>query len=137
MGATKKTTNGHEHDSLGLLANGSSGAWDFSVDETISGKHRWFAQLEGPNVTLSFEISSPRLVGEVIDFLRDSSKSGRLKVGCDRQIPVSLVKDDEFSDRIFWIVGTESQPVARFTILAAEISDVVAAMGQAQEDLDS
>ncbi len=136
MGATKKSTNGHERDSLGLLANGSSGSWDFSVDETISGKNRWFAQLEGPTITLSFEISSPQLVGEVVDFLGDSSRSGWLQVGCDRQTPVSLVKDDEFSDRIYWVVGAESKPVVRFTVLTSEICHIVAALRQAQEDLE-
>jgi hypothetical protein len=34
---------------IGLLANGSSGAWRVDVDESISGPERWFLQIEGPS----------------------------------------------------------------------------------------
>ena len=53
-------------ENLGLLANGASGPWEFSVDETISGTERWFAQIEGPSVYISFEIPSPSIVGEAL-----------------------------------------------------------------------
>ena len=58
-----------DDEPLGLLANGSSGPWEFSVDETISGNERWFAQIEGPSVYISFEIPSPAIVGEAVRFL--------------------------------------------------------------------
>ena len=31
-------------DCFGLLANGSSGAWSISIDKSIKGKERWFAE---------------------------------------------------------------------------------------------
>jgi hypothetical protein len=49
-------------EDLGLLAIGSSGPWEVSVDETISGTERWFAQIEGPSISIYFEIPSPSIV---------------------------------------------------------------------------
>jgi hypothetical protein len=46
-------------ENLGLLANGSSGSWEVSIDESVSGTERWFAQIEGPSLWLYFEIPSP------------------------------------------------------------------------------
>ena len=42
--AVNMTPNTH-CENLGLLANGSAGRWDVSIDCTISGVERWFAQI--------------------------------------------------------------------------------------------
>src|SRR5438067_10170353 len=59
-------------ENLGLLANGSSGRWEVSIDETVSGTERWFAQVEGQSLWLSFEIPSPEIISKVIQFLAPS-----------------------------------------------------------------
>lgn len=148
MGASKGTgsiTNQH-NNKIGLLANGSSGPWEIAIDETISGKDRWFAQLEGPSIYVYFEISSPRIIDDVIAYLRDgngrapsqpTSRNGKLKVGGDKHVTVSLVRDDEFSDRVFLVIGSNSSPIVRYTIAGTDINKIVEALRQVKEDLES
>src|SRR5947209_15534860 len=101
----EQAENGHE--SLGLLANGSSGRWEVDVDETTKGPDRWFVQVEGPSVYFSFEIFSPEVISEALDFLGEHSspkgaqarlpaKNGSLVVGKHRRTPVILIRDDEY-----------------------------------------
>jgi hypothetical protein len=144
MGAQKGTiaSNGRANGKIGLLANGSSGRWDVAIDQTIAGKDRWFAQVEGPSICCYFEISSPRILADAIAFLdqgnrRPARPAGSLLIGSDKHVPVSLIRDDEFADRIFLAVGPDSAPMVRYTISGADIGNIVAAMRQVQEDLDS
>jgi hypothetical protein len=133
-------------EQLGLLANGSSGPWEFSVDETISGTERWFAQIEGPSVYISFEIPSPQIVGEAVRFLapphdeeRDPLSSARghggLRISKDPGIPVSLVRDDEYEDRGFIIVGEGHSPVVRYSFAGEDLENLVEALRQANQDI--
>src|SRR2546429_6354439 len=112
-GATRQSRKG----SFGLLANGSSGPWEITIDETTAGPDRWYAQIEGPSVTFCFEIPSLDVVGKMIQFLEsrqpparkrsdDSTDwNGSLLIGKDKRTPVTLVKDDEYEDRFFLAVG--------------------------------
>jgi hypothetical protein len=52
MKAAKQPRTSTKQKSYGLVANGSSGAWQVAVDETLRGTQQWFAQLEGPNCYL-------------------------------------------------------------------------------------
>src|SRR5438105_4588344 len=93
-------------ENLGLLANGSSGRWEVSLDETISGAQRWFAQVEGPSLWLSFEVPSPEVISKVIQLLASpqANRKGtecKLDLGEAHGTPVALVRDDEYQDRCF------------------------------------
>ena len=135
------------HDeNLGLLANGSSGPWEVSVDETISGTERWFAQIEGPSVYVSFEIPSPDIVGEAVRFLAtphderrepisSATGHGGLLISKSPGIPVSLVRDDEYEDRYFIIVGQGDSPVVRYSFAGEDLMDLVEALRQADQDM--
>jgi hypothetical protein len=132
-------------ENLGLLANGSSGPWEVSVDETISGTERWFAQIEGPSVYVSFEIPSPDIVGEAVKFLTSphdkqkntASAGGKcgLSIGKSPGIPVSLVRDDEYEDRYFIIVGQGDSPVVRYSFAGEDLKDLVEALRQSNQDI--
>jgi hypothetical protein len=135
----------HDED-MGLLANGSSGPWEVSVDETISGDERWFAQIEGPSVYVSFEIPSPNLIGEAVRFLAPphdeerepiSSAKGRggLCMSKCQRIPVSLVRDDEYEDRCFLIVGPDDSPVVRYSFAGEDLENLLEALRQANHDI--
>jgi hypothetical protein len=143
--AIQLNSGSHDGD-LGLLANGSSGPWEFSVDETISGTERWFAQIEGPSVYVSFEIPSPIIVGKAIEFLappRDqkpesnsSSRSDdRLNLTKGDGIPVALVRDDEYEDRYFMVVGPGDSPIVRFTFAGEDLENLVEALRQVEQDI--
>jgi hypothetical protein len=45
-----RTSSASPEENLGLLADGSSGALEVSIDETITGLEQWFAQIEGPSI---------------------------------------------------------------------------------------
>jgi hypothetical protein len=135
-------------ENLGLLANGSSGSWDVSVDETLTGPDRWFAQIEGPAISLAFEIPSLDILSRMIGFLgrgrsvRDvtspgSSSNGdtELAVSKPKATPVTLLKDDEYDDRCFVLVGPTDNPVVRISILGDDLHHVVEALRQTQEEI--
>jgi hypothetical protein len=133
-------------ESFGLLANGSSGAWDVSIDETISGDERWFAQIEGTSICLYFELPSLDMIPKVIRFLTppaeraaahagSSSVNGELLISKRTELPVRLVRDDEFEDRIFVVVGPVDRPLIRCSLTSSESRDILEALRQAETDL--
>ncbi|MGC8644022.1 MAG: hypothetical protein ACP5XB_29535 [Isosphaeraceae bacterium] len=139
------TTNTHEQ-SLGLLANGSSGPWDVSIDETISGNERWFAQIEGTSICLYFELPSLDMIPEAIRFLAppaervwaragSSTVKGELLISKRTELPVLLVRDDEFEDRFFVVVGQPDRPVVRCSLSSSAARDILEALRQAEKDL--
>ena len=72
-------------ENLGLLANGSSGSWEVSIDQSVSGTERSFAQIEGPSLWLYFEISSPDIIPKIIQFLLPpGTKSEEILKATDR-----------------------------------------------------
>lgn len=134
-------------EALGLMANGSSGGWEVSVDETTKGPERWFVQLEGPSVYFSFEIPSPEMIATALDFLGGCSSSkgahalfsaenGSLVLGKHRQTPVILARDDEYKDRYFLVIGEEADVGVRFTITGQDLKDIREALHQASEDFE-
>ena len=133
---------------VGLLANGSSGAWEIAIDEALSGAERWWAQIEGPSVSLRFEISSVEIIDEIARFLAAhpaSSKQrsngspkqgGSLVLGGSNLIPICLAKDDEYDDRFFFLIGPTDGLTVRFVVAGAEVSAIAEALRQVKEDLE-
>jgi hypothetical protein len=130
------------------LANGSSGPWEIAIDETTSGADRFYAQIEGPSVTFYFEIPSLDIPGKMARFLephqaptKESSMgplegSGSLVIGKDKKTPITLVKDDEYDDRFFLLVGPVDSPTVRFVIAGMDVAKIADALRQVQQDLD-
>jgi hypothetical protein len=142
---TQTSPEAHDED-IGLLANGSSGSWEVSVDETISGTKRWFAQIEGPSVYVSFEVPSPHIIGDAVRFLAPPHDDGRefissargrggLCMSKSQGIPVSLVRDDEYADRCFLIVGPGDKPVVRYSFAGEDMENLLEALRQANQDI--
>jgi hypothetical protein len=133
------------NETLGLLANGSAGPWDVAIDETTSGVERWFAQIEGPTVCFYFEIVSPDIVKKMLQFLEDGRKkppnhstkrNGPLLIGKDKGMPVTLIRDDEYADRCFLLVGPRNRPLVRFALVGTDLASLTSALRQAAEDLE-
>ena len=135
-------------ENLGLLANGSSGSWEVSIDESVSGTERSFAQIEGPSLWLYFEIPSPDIIPKIIQFLLPpgtkreempscSSRSGGrlLDISEPKETPVSLVRDDEYKDRCFIVVGRSDSPIVRFSVAGEDLNNLVEALRQVEEDI--
>ena len=135
-------------ESLGLLANGSAGPWEVSIDESVSGVERSFAQIEGPSVWLYFEIPSPDIIPKMIEFLLPSrskraelpscspeSSGELLDISGPEETPVSLVRDDEYKDRCFIVVGRSESPIVRLSIAGEDLGNLVEALRQVQDDI--
>jgi hypothetical protein len=133
---------------VGLVANGSAGSWDVAVDETISGAARWFAQIEGPRVTIYFEIPSPKVIDQTIGFIEQNTaldripapgsaaRHGSLRLGAFGRSPVALVWDDESRSRCFFVIGQTAQPTIRLTLTDGDIAEFTQALRQVREDLN-
>lgn len=135
-------------EGLGLLANGSSGSWEVSIDETVVGKERWFAQVEGPSLWLYFEIPSPEIIPRAIQFLLPrgtkkevmpgcfSRSSDRLDIGVAGETLVCLVKDDEYQDRYYFALGPGDSPIVRYSVAGEDRDNLVEALRQVEEDIE-
>ena len=147
-GATKKTAHAKQtlasldsdNVAVGLLANGSSRSWEVSVDESLAGSDRWFVQIEGPFVYLYFEIPSLAVIGKTLKFLSArpavrSQAKDTLEIGMKGSAPVTLMRDDEHSDRFFLVMGCETTSMVRLSITAADLPGISEALEQVEADL--
>jgi hypothetical protein len=149
MGNQRNTTKRSDHsETLGLAAIGSAGGWEVAIDEPTSAESRWFAQIEGPSVYLSFEVDSPRVIDRVIEFPMQPKRvrngthglaspgNGELVIGKSRGESVTLVRDDEFPDRCFLIAEVGRKLTVRVTIGGKDLELLESALRQAKGDLD-
>ncbi len=143
---TTQVGSGAPDEHIGLVANGCSGPWEISIDETLSGTERWFAQIEGSFLWLSFEIPSPEIIPKTIQFLsrlidvtdkQDSVLNGgyNLEISKAGGVDVTLVLDDEYKDRCFLVLGRSDSPTARFSVAGEDLKNLIAALQQVQEDI--
>lgn len=143
-----RTSTKKRNEKVGLLANGASAPWDLAIDEAIAGGDRWYAQIEGPAISFYFEIPSLDIVGRMARFL-ESATSGTeesagtsakrnesILIGKDKGIPVTLVKDDEYKDRFFLVVGQPDRPIVRFVLAGADAAKISEALRQVEEELE-
>jgi len=49
---------------------------------------------------------------------------------------VSLLRDDEYDDRFFLLVGPADRPTVRFVIAGTDLTNIADALRQVQADLD-
>jgi hypothetical protein len=150
MATSKNPRPTHDHGDgrIGLLANGSSGQWEIAIDEATSGPDRWFAQIEGTLVSFYFEIPSVDIVNEMVQFFEprpgtakrspvgSGERNNSLVISKGLNNPVILVRDDEYRDRFFLVVGLMENPLVRFVIAGIDAVDFAAALQQVKEDLD-
>jgi hypothetical protein len=125
---------------FGLLAFGSCGPWEIAIDEHISDADRWCAQVEGPSVTFYFEIPSLEIVRQMRQLLDrsavSSERDGSLLIGKEPGTPVTLVRDNEYGDRFFLLVGPTANPIVSFAIAGADVVNIVEALRQVSDDID-
>lgn len=150
MATSKNGRRNHKgsNECFGLMANGSSGSWEIAIDEATSGADQWFAQLEGPSVSFYFEIPSVAIVAKMLQFLEarpavgeptvigSDKQNGILTIGKAKRTPVYLIKDDEYPDRFFIVVGRMDSPIVRFVLAGADVINIADALRQVKDDLE-
>jgi hypothetical protein len=150
MATTQKTRTTPQRTTgdFGQLAYGSSGRWEIAVDEALSGADRWWAQIEGPLVSIYFAIPSLEIIDKVSSFFASHAtetkhpSNGRPKrtdsftIGMGKRTPVTLMEDDEYDDRLFLVVGPAEGPMVRFVVVDTDLAQLSEALQQVKEDLD-
>lgn len=63
-------------------------------------------------------------------------QNGSLVLGKDHEIPITLIRDDEYDDRFYLVVGSTSNPIVRFVIAGTDVVNLVGALRQVKADLD-
>ena len=122
---------------LVLLANGSSGRWSVTLDESTGGTEEWFLQIEGPSLNLFCEVDSPDILSKLATVLKASTgKPQVLVLGRVKRIPLRLQRDIEDDQTLFFTVGPASRPLVRYSIHGPDIRDLADATQQAALDLE-
>ena len=89
--------------------------------------------------SFSFGLSNRSDVDHIMAFLREHKGRlaySKLEVGSLFNVPVLLIKDDEFADRFFLRSAGKGQLV-NFTFVADELEDLLDATAQAAQDLQA
>jgi len=126
---------------VGLMAYGKANGWEFSIDETTEGEDRWFAQIEGPSLSLYFEISSPKMVVGLASFL-ESQRHGSINYANEMEIghfngsPVRLLRDNEFRDRCFLTIESKGMSNVRITVSGDDLDALSNAVRQTQTEIN-
>ena len=121
---------------LALLANGSSGHWSVTLDESTEGADDLFLQIEGPSLLLSCEVADPNILDELVAVLEASTtKPSVFLIGEANRIPLWLHWDTEHEHRIQFTIGPVSRPLLRYSIHGADILALADASRQAALDL--
>lgn len=122
---------------LALLANGSSGRWSVTLDESANGATEWFLQIDGPSLNLFCEVDDLAILHNLAIVLKASTKKpDALLIGQVNRIPLRLQWDTEDEKTIFFTVGPASRPLVRCSIHGADIQDLADALQQAVLDLE-
>jgi len=142
--------NNHEMDKIaleteyGLLASGTAGSWEVSIDESLRGEEAWLAEIDGPAVSFVFQLKSLSAVSEAIGFLAagldkqaDSPKcpsASELTLGSFGDGPVQLVRDNEDFVRCFLVVES-GNACLRAALLEDDIRMLCQALRQVSDGL--
>src|SRR5262245_48283667 len=128
-------------EGLGLLANGSSGLWDVSVDESLDGRD-WFLEIDGPQTYLIFQLRDLAVIPKALRLLRswpgsnttkgqhDAEGDNTLPLGWFGSFAVSLLWDNEDFPRCFIIVGPQARSTLCLSLEAEDIRMVSDALEQ-------
>jgi len=121
-------------DRFGLVAFSSSGSWDLTIDESLDQEDKWTAEIEGPNVYISFSIRDLKVIQEALGYLqrRDldrpgqtltspSTSQGGVSLGKFGSNSVILVWDNEDFNRCFLVVGPRANSTMRLSLFGDDI----------------
>lgn len=130
---------------IGLVASARAGSWSVEIDQTISGAERWFAQIDGPLAYLYVEIASAAAIEEPARLFAEritskvaapASQAMSIEFGSFAGRPISLLFDDEFADRCFFLIADEAGSVIRFSVAGPDFVDLSTAIQQVVRELN-
>jgi hypothetical protein len=129
----------------GLLAAGSSGRWDITVNEALD-REEWCLEIDGPQTYLAIRLQDLKHVGAALHFLEsgphaqrasgcDTGKGRAVSLGRFGSATVSLRWDDEDFPRVFLAIGPEGGCTPLWGLEEEDIRMFVEALRQVVVDL--
>jgi hypothetical protein len=133
---------------LGLMAIGSSDAWEVTINESLGRDDEWEAEIEGPKFYMTFSLKRLRILREAVDYLQDrilgegrsrlkATNQDGLTLGKFGASKITLIWDDEDFDRCFFLVRGSGHSAIRLTLLGEEIRKLSQAFQKVVEQLPS
>jgi len=101
-----------------------------TIQTGISGPTRWELTLQLPLWSLRFAIPTSGIVATFHDFLAHDTSGGTLPLGTIGDSNVSIIRDDEFTDR-FFITFTASDGAMHYALDTEHRTDLISALRQA------
>lgn len=129
---------------IGLLAYGSFGHWDVSVNESLD-TAAWFLEMDGPSTYLFFQLQGLEVIHAALRFLRTVSEESKewdkqaeestLRLGRFGSASVTLHKDNEDFPRCFIVIGSPNESTLRISLDGEDIQMLRDAFVQVVDDL--
>lgn len=129
---------------IGLLAYGSFGHWDVSVNESLD-TAAWFLELDGPSTYLFFQLQGLEVIRATLRFLRAVAEESKewdkradeslLRLGRFGSAAVTLHKDNEDFPRCFIVIGSPNESTLRISLDGEDIHMLHDAFVQVVNDL--
>jgi hypothetical protein len=122
---------------LALLANGSSGRWSVTLDESTERTEDRFLQIEGPSLNLYCQVNNPDILPRLATFLKAKTKKQTvLVIGKVDRTTLRLHSDPEDVQTFYFSVGPASRPLVRYWINGPDLQNLKDARQQASLDLE-
>lgn len=118
-------------ESYGLAAIGKAGQFTLEILETRAGNR--LMSIETDIWSLSFTLSELGLAG-MLAHLRGRDTPSELKIGEFLDAPVTLIRDDEFSDRFFLQISKPDH-VLHFVLGGDRLAQFTSAVADTLDDL--
>lgn len=132
----------------GLLAYGTSPRWTVAIDEVLDQESEWSLQIEGPSMYLACSLTDPTVIGRIVHLFqgqlcadtasgenRGNAANDEVTIGAFGPAAVSLVRDDETSERWFIIIGPQEGAAVRWTLDKEDAAMLLIAFEQARHEL--
>ncbi|MDF1744893.1 MAG: hypothetical protein P1V19_14450 [Gimesia sp.] len=119
------------------LSDEQTGIVSIEIDEPTADSDKWEMSINHPHIYLRCEIYGPQIVHDFLAFMRSNlnkSEYTELKLGTLGSAVVSIIKDDEFPNRFFLCILSDSGTV-RYTLNVNELGDYIGGLMQATDDL--
>lgn len=125
------------------------GMWEVSLDVTVKAPKRWYANIEGPRLSLPFQLESVQTIPAMVTYLESdddsdfasseyeaNEKPTALRIGRFQDaLPVHLLRDDEYPDRFFILIGKIGKSVIRFKLSEEDLEHFVHAFRNVHKTL--
>jgi hypothetical protein len=120
----------------GLLADATHGGVTVELDEGLNG-HGWCLRLATSGVSIPLDVDGTATLSAAVRLLRSPHRTPHevVNVGTWEKHPANLVRDDEFDDRAYLIVGRPRSVPIRLTFVGSSYDGLLAALAEVAQQV--